>query len=407
MRSVLVSGAGIAGLVFAYWARRHGLEPVVVERAPGLRAEGHGVDLRGAGREVVRRMGLEDAVRAAGTGEQGIAFTDWTGRTRARVGREVFAGFGGEGPTAELEVLRGQLATLIRDAAGPGVEWVFDDHIAAIDDRGSGPVRVRLAGGGSYEVDVVVAADGIGSATRRLVFGEHDEQGRAWFRPVGVSLAYLTVPRRRGDGSWATWQHDPGGRSVILRPDPVGTTRAALSFLAPPCLRGRDPDAQKALLTGRFIDVGGAAPRVLDALAAASEFYAEDVGQVRMPAWSRGRVVLLGDAGYCPSPISGMGTTLAVVGAAVLAGELARCPDPAAAFAAYEERMRPYVDRAQELPPGTPYTGLPRTRWGIRVLHAALRATATPPLTGMMGRFLSPPAHTIDLPSHLTTAAHG
>jgi|SRR5947207_134231 len=184
--TVVVAGAGIAGPALAFWLHRFGAHVVVVERAPALRPGGQTVDLRGAGRVVAQRMGIEDAVRAASTGEKGVAFIDEAGRARARIGVKEFDV---EGPVVELEVLRGDLSALLHERTHNDVEYVFGDHITALDDAGD-QVGVELAGGRRLEADIVVGADGIYSGTRRLMFG--DENG---LRPLGYYSSYFSIPR--------------------------------------------------------------------------------------------------------------------------------------------------------------------------------------------------------------------
>lgn len=394
---VLVSGAGIAGPALAYWLHEYGMSAVVVERHGGLRPGGQTVDLRGAGRTVARRMGLEDAARAASTGEEGVAFVDAHDRVRAAFGVQ---DFGGEGFVAELEILRGELARLLHERTRGHTEYVFGDRITALDDRDDG-VRVSFEHGDDRVFDLVVAADGIGSTTRGIAFGSE-----ARVTPLGLYTAYLTIPRAGSDGSWARWHNAPGGRVVALRPDNLGTTRALLSFLCPPRGFERLPvGAQQDLLRHVFADAGWEAPRVLRELGAADEFYFELIGQVRAPRWSRGRVALVGDAGYCASPISGMGTSLALVGAYVLAGELATHAEHRAAFASYERVMRPYVAQAQHLPPFVPRVAHPRSRFGIAVLNTLLGMAARPAVQRVAQRLTSPPADRIALPdyAHLRT----
>lgn len=392
-KAVLISGASIAGPALAYWLRRYGMEPVVVERAPALRPGGQTVDLRGAGRVVAQRMGIEDAVRAASTGEEGVRFVDETDRTRAAFGADAF---GGEGFVAELEILRGDLSALIHDRTQADTEYVFGDRITGIDDHGD-RVKVGFEHGADREFDLVVAADGLRSSTRDLVF----DGTRT--RPLGLYTSYFTIPRAASDGSWARWHNATGGRNVTLRPDNVGTTRALMSFLSAPCGYENLPAAaQKNVLRLRFADVGWEAPRVLAELDASPDFYFESIGQVFMDRWSAGRVAVLGDAGYCASPISGMGTSLALVGAYVLAGELARHDDHRAAFAAYESRLRPYVAEAQKLPPGAPRLASPRSRAGIRVLNTALNIAATPAFGRLAQRFSTPAAEKFTLPEYVS-----
>jgi 2-polyprenyl-6-methoxyphenol hydroxylase-like FAD-dependent oxidoreductase len=198
----------------------------------------------------------------------------------------------------------------------------------------------------------------------------------------------------------------------MLRPDNLGTTRAGLTFLAD--VRGVDEldrDDQVTILRRTFADVGWQTPRILEALDEAP-FYFEALGQARLPVWSRGRVALLGDAAYCASPVSGMSTSLALTGAYVLAGELAAGPDHRAALARYEAVMRPYVEKAQDLPPGAPRIGNPRTRAERALLHTVLRLAASPlgrRIGVLAGGLFTPPADWADLPSYprpVTAAAH-
>ncbi len=391
MTSVLISGASIAGPALASWLHRYGFEVTVIERATELRSGGQNVDVRGAGREVARRMGLEDAIRAATTGEAGVRFVDADDHTIASFAA---GSSDSDGPTAELEILRGDLARLLVEQTAAEVEYVFGDHITGLDDDGLS-VQVSFAHGGPRSFDLVVAADGIRSSTRALAFGDEPV-----VRPLGMYTGYLTIPRTASDTAWARWFNAPGGRTSTLRPDNVGSTRATLSFMSEP--RGYelwDGPGQRDVLRQRFAGVGWEVPRILDALDGA-EVYFEAISQVQAPRWSVGRTAVLGDAAYCASPISGMGTSLALAGAYVLAGELATRTDHVSAFAAYESIMRPYVDQAQQLPPGTPRLANPRTRAGIAGFNTILRIASTKLAQRVAGKVFSPKAERIELPSY-------
>jgi 2-polyprenyl-6-methoxyphenol hydroxylase-like FAD-dependent oxidoreductase len=310
----LISGAGIAGPALAYWLDAHGWRTTVVERAAEVRDEGQNIDVRGAGREVLRRMGLEETVLAAHTGETGTEFLAADGTPVASFP----AGQGDSaGGTAELEVLRGELSRILREHT-PGTEYRLGDHITALDQAG----RVELRSGARERYDLVVVAEGLRSATRSLLF-----PGDA-VRELGLYCAYLTLPRTASDTTTWRWLDAGRRRNVTLRPDNLGTTRATLVFLSD--VRGLadlDRAAQVTILRRTFADVGWEAPRILAALGDAPVYF-ESVGQTRLGSWSRGRVVLAGDAAHCASPISGMSTSLALVGAYVLAGEVTA--DPAA-----------------------------------------------------------------------------
>ncbi|CAM5441724.1 FAD-binding monooxygenase [Streptomyces spiroverticillatus] len=401
-RTVLVSGASIAGPALAFWLRRHGLTPTVVERAPELRGGGQTVDLRGAGRTVVQRMGLEDAARKRLTHEAGLRFVDSRNRTRASFGSD---SLDGEGFVIELEILRGELADLLHQETRNDTEYVFDNEITALHETADG-VRASFRQGPDRHFDLVVLADGFRSRTRDLVFGD-----RARTRSLGLCTAYFTIPRATTDGRWARWYNAPGRRVVLLRPDNQGTTRASFSFLSRPA-PGAGPDrrtpalqrlpaaAQQEFLRRHYADAGWETPRVLDGMAASPDFHFEAVGQMLLPRWSRGRIAVLGDAAYCASPLSGMGTSLALVGAYVLAGELARHADHRVAFRSYETIMRPYVDRAQRVPKAAPFVAHPRSRAGVEVLRTLAGIAAHPKVSGLAGRFTNPAADAVDLPDY-------
>ncbi|AXJ04779.1 FAD-binding monooxygenase [Pseudomonas fluorescens] len=391
-QKILVTGASIAGPALAYWLSRQGMDVTVVERAPAFRDGGQTIDVRGAGREVVRRMGLEELIRANTTHEQGIAFVDRDNQTKAFIGVDAFDG---DGPIAELEILRGELAKLLIQHSEDRVTYRFGDSIESIEDDGE-QVHVRFEQSGEQVYDLVIVAEGIGSTTRNQVFG--DEVKR---RPLDLYTAYFTVPRQSSDGQVMRWHNIPGGRCVCLRPDNLGTTRAFLSFQqAPSGYEKLAQDEQKSLLKNLFADAGWETPRVLAALDDTTDLYLEAVGQVKMPRWSKGRIALLGDAAYCASPISGMGTSLGLCGAYVLAGELGRHADHRQAFAAYEALMRPFVAQAQSVPKFAPRLASPHSRLGIALGHAVLRMATAPGLKTLFGKILSPKADAIVLPDY-------
>lgn len=341
-------------------------------------------------------MGLEDAVRAATTGEAGTRFIGRNGTTTA----EFPAGTSDSGgATAELEILRGDLAALLVEHTRESTEYRFGNRITALEDAedAGGEVTVSFEHGPDERFDLVVAADGLRSSTRRLVFGDEPE-----IRPLGLETSWATIPRTSTDDDWWRWYTAPGGRSVTLRPDPHGTTRAALSVVVPrrgrTLSRQRSTDEQRVHLRDVFAGAGWETARVLDAFDQADDLYYDTVAQVRAPHWSAGRVALVGDAAYCASPVSGMGTSLSFTGAYVLAGELASHTDHRDALRSYERVMRPYVDRAQRLPPGTPRLANPVTRPGVALFSLALNLAARPTAKAVGDRLFTPPAEAVNLP---------
>lgn len=375
---ILVTGASIAGNTCAWWLGRAGIDVTVVERSPAFRDGGQNVDVRGVGRTVLRQMGLEDAALTQGTGEEGTAWIEADGRIAAQF---LTADLASNGPTAEMEILRGDLARLIHDGARDHARYRFGDHVTAIVQE-AGAAVVTFAGGTTARYDAVIVAEGVGSTTRDLVFAGENRP-----RFMNLCMAYFTIPRRADDDRLWRWYHAPGGRSVSLRPDRYGTTRAMLTVRKPPAGEQDWPvERQKAWLRDTFADAGWQAPRVVEAMETTRDFYFDVLRQVRMPRWAKGRVVLCGDAAWCVTPIGGVGTTLAVTGARVLAGELLAAGDPTAAFARFEAAVRPMVEQAQGVPTFVPRLANPETRTGIRLLHAALALASLPAVRTTAGR---------------------
>jgi 2-polyprenyl-6-methoxyphenol hydroxylase-like FAD-dependent oxidoreductase len=393
-RTVLVSGAGIAGPALAFWLHRHGFVPTVVEVAPAVRPGGQTVDLRGAGRTVVERMGLMATVRAACVDQRGIAYVDATGRHLAEMSVEAL---GGDGIVSEIEILRGDLAEVLVAATRDDVEYLFGLRVVALDQR-SDDVLVTFSDGSVRPFDLVVGADGPHSGTRRLAFGP--EEGLV--QRLGGYMAWFTAPDHVGLDGWFAMYNEPG-RVASMRPDSdPRRAKAGLSFLSEPLVYDRnDLDAQREIVRERFASGHGPVPALVEAMLGADDFYLDDVAQVHMDRWTTGRVALAGDAGYSPTPLTGMGTSLALVGAYVLAGELARAGgDHEQAFRAYEGRMRPYVRQGQELPPGGMGSYAPSSRLGIRLRVLSLRLMVSRPFRGLARRMFFSKADAIDLPDY-------
>ncbi|MEH3160340.1 MAG: tryptophan-rich sensory protein [Sphingomonas taxi] len=398
-RRILITGASVAGNTIAWWLGRAGLDVTVVERAPGFRDGGQNVDVRGVGREVLRRMGLEQTALAQGTGEEGTAWVDKNGTVAAQF---LTDDTGTDGPTAEMEILRGDLARLLYEPASEHATYRFGDSIVDIaqDDGGA---TVTFARGTAERYDLVIVAEGVGSNTRELVFPGENEP-----RWMDLTIAYFTIPKQADDDRLWRWYNAPGGRSVSLRPDRHGTTRAMLSVQQPPGgEQDWDKDRQKAWLRERFAGAGWQSDRVLAAMETTDDFYFDVLRQVRMPRWSKGRVVLTGDAAWCATPIAGYGTTLAVTGAYVLAKELIRSTDVRAALTAYEQAMRPMVEDAQGVPKIAPRLANPHSRLGIRLLHTVLNAASQPAVRGVAGKMLGGRSKDVDLSRYDTRTSEG
>ncbi|GAB3942426.1 FAD-dependent monooxygenase [Spirosoma harenae] len=394
-KKVLIAGASIAGPTMAFWLAKYGFAITVVERAPALRLGGQNIDVNGPARKVVRKMGIEAAILAQNTTEVGLQIIGQDGEVAGEFPKD--ASLTG---TRELEILRGDLVKILYDCSKEYVDYRFGDSITALEQHPD-DVSVTFASGKTETFHLVIAADGVRSKTRQLMFGDEPQ-----FKSLGLYISYMTIPRQKNDNDWWRWYTAVDRRVLMLRPDNKGTIRASVAFLEDKSeTHEKQPiDEQKNILKAKLAGAGWEADRIRQAIDGTDDLYLDKAGQIKAPRWSDGRVAMIGDAAYCPTPISGKGTTLAIVGAYVLAGELSRHERHEDAFAAYEKLMRPYVDEVQKLPPGTPKLVYPETKFGVSVLNTVAGIVASKPVQKVVGLFSSDDAEEekegIDLPDY-------
>lgn len=367
---VLVAGGGIAGQALAFWLARGGHRVTVVERFPALRAAGAQVDLRGQGIEAVERMGLLDAVRGRLVDEPGVALIDTRGKARATIMANT-SGKGRQTLTSEYEIMRGDLVRILHDATRDDAEYVFGksvDGFAQDEHR----VVAHFSDGTRGEYDLLVGADGQGSRIRRAILPD----GFDPYWRVGIHMAYWFVPRIASDSTIRDTYMVPGGRQIMRRSHNPAETQVYF------VLREESEDAsaihrapvehQQEFWASRFHDAGWQTERFVEGMRSSPFFYSQEIVQVRTDTWSRGRVVLAGDAAHCASPYSGMGISGGLVGAHVLAGEINRHPaDLPTALANYESTLRPFVDTIQsQVKPRLLRLAMPMTRRAIGAFQA-------------------------------------
>nr|POF05460.1 uncharacterized protein CFP56_69486 [Quercus suber] len=418
-RRILIVGCGVAGPVLTMYLLQADSDPAqsphitIVERSSRAGAYGQNVDIRGAGATIMRHLGLETAVRSATTGEEGVHFVDRHNRIMASFEADQSGKV--QTGTSDIEIMRGRLAEILHGRCvaaseeherkgGKGVEIVFGESLEELQ-QADDTVTVRFAKSGETRVfDLVVAADGLLSKTREMAFGAQVSENA--IRRLGAYGTFFSMPSSETDSAWRRWYHAPGRRSIMVRPSHrkdrttvfMNVVNEQDHRLPEAATWGRKGlAAQKDLMAEYFQGAGWETDRILQEMHATDDFYYSMVAQVKMEKWSKGRVVLLGDAGYCASPISGMGTTLAMIGAYNLAGALKQHPsDYRAAFEQYEEKMRPVAARAQKLAPGMPHLIHPETAWGVWTMHTLISAIAASAsiAKGVFG-FLGPPANAV------------
>lgn len=354
-RSALISGASIAGPVLAYWLAEAGWNVTVVERAEHLRTSGYPVDVRGTAVDVVRRMGLHRQLVAAHYRHVPVQLLTPGGRRLCTLD---FGNLINSSSAGDVEITRGALGEILYAATSDRVTYVFDDSIESLTQNDDG-VDVTFRHGKPQTVDVVVGADGIHSNVRRLTFGDEAQ----FVRHLGPYAAIWDLPGETfSPGAGFMYSH-AGRTAMVERPADGGPTRAFLAFVhpAPGTVDRHDQDAVLAAVREAFAEDRWRTNEVVDTLADADDLYFDTVSQVRMDSWSSGRVALVGDAAYAPAFLSGQGTSIAIAGAYVLASELVRADRPEAAFAAYERRLRDYVQKNQDLALRTDSSVISRT----------------------------------------------
>jgi 2-polyprenyl-6-methoxyphenol hydroxylase-like FAD-dependent oxidoreductase len=349
-RNILISGAGVAGPALAFWLSRYGFRPTVIERAPTVRPGGYAVDFRGTSMRVLERMGLLAEVRKLQTRTGAITIVDSRNRRLASMPDGFTSG--------ELEIMRGDLAGILYEATRQDTEYIFDDSITGLAPAETG-VDVTLDRGEPRKFDLVVGADGLHSKVRALAFGEESR----FIHHLGYYISIFTIPNYMNLDRSGLY-YGTLGKKVGIFSARRNSEATASFFFDSPVLKYdlRDIRQQKNILRERFSEESWEVPRLLKMVDAAPDFYFDSLSQVKMNRWSTERTVLLGDAAYCASPLSGMGSGMAVVGAYVLAGELKEADgDYCFAFRRYEALMREYVTKCQKIADGADWF-VPRTR---------------------------------------------
>ena len=352
---VLISGAGIAGPTLAWFLAKAGAHVNVVEKAPTILTHGQNIDIEGSAITTIKKMGLMEEIRRNNTTEIGTQFIDKHGKP--------FAPFpvtdGKFSPTSEREILRADLARVLYEVSReqPNVKYQFDTTVTKVLSNDENAVKVELSTGEIQEYDLLVAADGQWSKIRKQVFAPES----VTVRDMGMTAVYFTVPRQPEDNHWWNVYQSLRSRVITTRPDPYGTIRAMLTKMPRSDKEKQewqqaarsDQKTQQELIRREFADAGWLAQRFLDSMPTGPDFYFHVIQQIKMSTWSNGRVVCLGDAACAPTPLTGAGTSLAIVSGYILAGEISKLSPgehPGRALNAYEKLLKPFVEDVQNVP---------------------------------------------------------
>ena len=419
---ILVVGAGIAGNALAFWLSKLGHSVTIIERHSELRVNGLQLDLRGDGIEVIKRMGVEQKIRAKCVPEEGLVLVDDTGRRRAFFAANK-SGKGAQSMTSEFEIMRGDLCLVLHDAAvEKGARYHFGISARSLVEK-DGSVEVELTNGRMERYDLVAGCDGQGSRVRRSILGDESVDGNAMDSALTTlhdRVAYFTVPRpiQEGEEYVATAYLMPDRRLLLMRrhnKDEMQVYLKARTTSGSGQLKNvkrGDVKAEKEAFAELFQGAGWRTDEAVKALRdGAEDFYCQHSGFVKMERWSRGHITLVGDAGYgCPS--DGFGTSVALLGAYVLAGEIgnychgredassaATKREPEGrdiddgvllALKAYEDNFQPYMKQLQKGYSAEPNFSdkIPSTPFTIDLLNRAMGIASFLKLDRIASRFM-------------------
>ena len=384
---ILICGGGCAGPALALFLARSGHQVVIVERFPILRAQGAQVDLRAQGIETVRRMGLLQTIRDACVDEEGTCCVSARGQVFATLMANT-SGQGAQTMTSEYEIMRGDMVRTLYDATKDNVQYIFGKTVDHFEQDGN-EVTVHFSDNTSDNFDLLVGADGQSSRIRKAILPPN---GPDPYRRMGIYIAYFFVPRRKTDNNMMNVYFCPGRRLMFRRSSESSETGVYLMFRddSPELhsISRASVEQQKEFFAQRFRGAGWETDRFLQEMKTADDFFCHECVQIRTDTWHKDRVVLLGDAGYCPSPFTGMGTTTGLVGAYVLAGEISRNPDNLPlALENYDKTLRPFVHEVQKINPTYIRWFMPESRWAVTILQGIVWLLCLLRIPSILARF--------------------
>jgi 2-polyprenyl-6-methoxyphenol hydroxylase-like FAD-dependent oxidoreductase len=324
-QKILVCGASISGTAIAFWLEKYGYQVVVIEKFNAFRDGGQNVDIKGIGQDVIKLMGLEQEINSKDTGEKELRYLNDKGNIISSFPKGAVGGL-----TSSYEILHGDLARIIYEKTRACCEYRFGTFVTNISET-TDAIKVTFNNGSTGDFGLVICADGIGSTTRDMVMHEDIH-----FNYLGAYMSFFKIPKTTEDDLWAKAYQVKGGAMVFLRPGYENDTTVLVTFLKEKFEKDwMDVTRQKKRLKDVLSGKGGIAERVAQNIDDVQDLYFGPMSQVKASKWSKGRVVLLGDAAHAPTPFTGLGTALSLVGAYILAGELQKNENIQSAFLEY------------------------------------------------------------------------
>ena len=335
----MVIGASIAGPAVCYWLKKFGFSPTLIERNDILSKGGYAIDVRGIAIDVVKRMGIYEKICDMRTQLETGYYVDANGNIVLKEQGEKFGFRQGE----EVEIVRGDLVEILMQSI-KDIPCYFSQAIDRIEQYDE-TVKVTFKNGRTENYDLIIGADGVHSSTRGIIFADDEYD----LIDLGYYISVFSIPNYLNLNRSGIY-FELNQKSIHIASDKnLNVAFAGFMFRSSQKLDNiRNEKEQKSLLKNTFLNLGWESNKLLELMDDSNDFYFDAIMQVKMKSWTKGRVVLVGDSGYCASPLSGQGTSLALAGAYILAGELkASGGNYSTAFKQYNTLMRPYVEANQ------------------------------------------------------------
>jgi 2-polyprenyl-6-methoxyphenol hydroxylase-like FAD-dependent oxidoreductase len=371
-KNILISGAGIAGVSLAFWLKKFGFNPTIIEISTTLREGGYAIDFMGAGYDVAEKMGILPALEKADMHISKIAFVDENNKEKGSMNYQKIKKLMNN---RALTLLRSDLAKVIYNCLDKDIEIIFGDTINNIEQDDE-KVTVTFRSGITRSFDLLVGADGLHSAVRNLTFGNEAQYEKYY----GYYTSSFTIENFSYEGRAFSMYNVPC-KQVAVYSYSENKTGAFFIFTSAEKLlyEHHDIEKQKQILKNEFINIGWKCPELLSKIDAAPDFYFDSISQIKMENWSKDRITLAGDAGYCPSLLSGKGSTLAMVGSYILAGELKEANgNYSTAFKQYENIFKPFIDKKQKSAQAFAKSFIPKSNFGIWIRNIAFKLMSLP-----------------------------